>query len=343
VNWISFRFWDISDSFTADDITYNGFLNEPEFHDKNGKRNIYEPILYFLNCILSLKYYIKTDIWIIGQWPLLHIIPLILLGKCLGKQIYIEWWETLQDQWLKRGIVGHIGAVIERVIISFSSFVTFIVECEAEEDLIRDLNGNAKIKIMRNGVDLEYYSDKSSTCSYDFISLGRLVPQKNFELIIRATKIVSADHDVSLCIVGDGPKRESLEKLIDKLGLNSVVRVTGFVETEKEKICLLQSAKVGIVTQSGVGRGNVVINEMLAAGLPVIAAGTGTGVDRSYLREGINGFFTDSLDENELAGIMTKLLGDKETVEKMSKNLLARQMEYAWSTALKGYLDEDYA
>ena len=52
---------------------------------------------------------------------------------------------------------------------------------------------------------------------------------------------------------------------------------------------------------------------------------------------------TDSLDENELAGIMTKLLGDKETVEKMSKNLLARQMEYAWSTALKGYLDEDYA
>jgi len=344
VNWISFRFWGGSNSFTADNITYNGFLNEPEFYDKNVKRNIYEPILYLLNCVFSLKHYIKTDTWIIGQWPLLHIVPLILLGKCLGKQVYVEWWETLQDQWSKRGIAGYIGAVIERMIISFASFVTFVVECESEEDLIRNSNGNAKVKIVRNGVDLEHYSTEPCICSYDFISLGRLVPQKNFELIIRATKIVSVDHDVSLCIVGDGPEKESLGKLTDELGLRSSITITGLIEAEKEKVYLLQSAKVGIVTHSGAGRGNVVVNEMLAAGLPVIAVGSADiGIDRSYLREGATGFFLDSLDENALAGIMTKLLRDRESVEKMRQNLLANQMEYSWSTVLKGYLDGDCA
>jgi glycosyltransferase involved in cell wall biosynthesis len=88
----------------------------------------------------------------------------------------------------------------------------------------------------------------------------------------------------------------------------------------------------------------VVVNEMLAAGLPVIAVGSADiGIDRSYLREGATGFFLDSLDENALAGIMTKLLRDRESVEKMRQNLLANQMEYSWSTVLKGYLDGDCA
>ena len=58
---------------------------------------------------------------------------------CL-KNIYIEWWETLQSQWLKRGFLGKIGAFIERLIIRTSTYVTFIVECNSEKELILKIN-----------------------------------------------------------------------------------------------------------------------------------------------------------------------------------------------------------
>ena len=44
--------------------------------------------------------------------------------------------ETLENQWLKGGLAGKIGKMIEHMTLKMSSFVTFVVECESEKELM---------------------------------------------------------------------------------------------------------------------------------------------------------------------------------------------------------------
>lgn len=60
------------------------------------------------------------------------------------------------------------------------------------------------------------------------LAIGRLVPSKNIEVIIRA---MSGTHKaVELTIVGDGPERDGLERLTSQLGLSDRI---GFVGSRK--------------------------------------------------------------------------------------------------------------
>lgn len=60
-------------------------------------------------------------------------------------------------------------------------------------------------------------------------AVGRLSPEKNFEMLIRAhAKIISKGIKHNLWIIGDGPSRASLEKLIVELGVEDTVTLWGY-------------------------------------------------------------------------------------------------------------------
>lgn len=61
------------------------------------------------------------------------------------------------------------------------------------------------------------------------IAVGRCVPQKNFDLLIRAAAILrDSGQSVSLVLVGEGPERPRLESLLSELKLSGQVVLTGF-------------------------------------------------------------------------------------------------------------------
>lgn len=339
INWISFKFWETGPSFEKGGIKYEGVISKPNFYKKNGQRNSYEPILYFFNCLLSIPKFIRSDTYIIGQWPLLHILPIVLIGLIFKKNIYVEWWETLQNQWIKKGFLGRIGALIERLIIYSSSYVVFVVECESEKKLITEINRNAKVEIIENGVDINKYHKLPIEKKYDFICVGRLVSQKNVDIIVKSIYQIKLkyDQDISICIVGDGPEKSKIEKLIKDLNLDANVKMFGFVEKEEDKNKLIQESRIGVIAQDGVGKGNLVVYELMAGGIPVIAVGTDNGLDRSYILEGITGYFAQSLDYNQLADDMYKMLVNKDKIKEMSNYLESNIKSFSWQEKLKSY------
>lgn len=69
--------------------------------------------------------------------------------------------------------------------------------------------------------------------SFVFVTTCRLVPIKNLEKLIRifdSLQRSSADRQLELWIVGEGPEREKLEKVIGELGLEKNVCLLGFQE-----------------------------------------------------------------------------------------------------------------
>jgi glycosyltransferase involved in cell wall biosynthesis len=60
-----------------------------------------------------------------------------------------------------------------------------------------------------------------------FISVGRLAPAKNFELLIRAFDLLNKNMDSRLIIIGEGVEKDMLKSLITNLKLDDKVSLTG--------------------------------------------------------------------------------------------------------------------
>lgn len=100
---------------------------------------------------------------------------------------------------------------------------------------------------------------------YRFAAIGRLAPQKNFALMIRAFAAGAGAKD-RLVIFGEGPERAALQSLIEERGLHDGVLLAGHVPDPASRlpefdIFLLSSDYEGVPA---------VLLEALAAGLPII-------------------------------------------------------------------------
>lgn len=98
-----------------------------------------------------------------------------------------------------------------------------------------------------------------------FLSVGRLVPQKNQALLIRAFARAAGPED-RLVLLGEGRLRRPLEALVARLGLKDKVSMPGHVDAPWPHF---READVFVLSSDYEGLGVVVV-EALAAGLPLV-------------------------------------------------------------------------
>jgi glycosyltransferase involved in cell wall biosynthesis len=109
------------------------------------------------------------------------------------------------------------------------------------------------------------------------VVIARLVPQKRVALAIETVAfLASCGHEMPLTVVGDGPERGALERLVEKLGIRPFVRFTGAVASV-EIPSYLSQADLMIFPAQGEGFG-LVAAEALMAGVPVVACWDGGGL-----------------------------------------------------------------
>lgn len=140
----------------------------------------------------------------------------------------------------------------------------------------------AQTVALRSGDDAEQFKGEGMS----FLFVGQLIPRKGLDVALRALGRVAADgHDVSLTVVGNGPDRAALEALAAEQH-ELRVEFVGFVEPPSLPQYYAR-ADVSLVPSRYDGWG-LVVNEALAAGLPVI---TTTSVGAADLLDaGRNGF-----------------------------------------------------
>jgi glycosyltransferase involved in cell wall biosynthesis len=138
--------------------------------------------------------------------------------------------------------------------------------------------------------------DPTITKEFDIVTGGRLVPNKNIHQVIQA---IARFPDLRILIIGDGPERPSLERLVRKLQLQRRVTFTGWLQTSRDVARALQSARLCVMHSSSEGGPRMAL-EAMALGLPVIA--TRVGVMPAVIQDGVNGLLTsghiDDLEHN---------------------------------------------
>jgi glycosyltransferase involved in cell wall biosynthesis len=132
-------------------------------------------------------------------------------------------------------------------------------------------------------------------------AVGRLHPQKGFDVLVRA---VGQLPDVRLVLVGDGPERGALERLADMLGMRSRLTVTGWTD---EPRAYLPSFDAVAVPSRFEGLPLALLEAMLA-GRAVVATGVGSMPDA--VLDGTTGLVVPVNDAPALAAALRRLLAD---------------------------------
>ncbi|MBI5866894.1 MAG: glycosyltransferase family 4 protein [candidate division Zixibacteria bacterium] len=170
-----------------------------------------------------------------------------------------------------------------------------------------------RIRVLHNGVDLDFFSPGESTSpsGNSILGVGRLVPKKGFEYLLRACSILR-NRGVGLrCqIVGQGPGEPALRELSKELGLEADVEFLG-ARNQEEVRALMRSATVTCLPCLRDGDGNqdalpTVLLEALGCGLPVVSTRL-SGIPEIIDSEE-NGLLVEPGEPDELALALGRVL-----------------------------------
>jgi glycosyltransferase involved in cell wall biosynthesis len=138
------------------------------------------------------------------------------------------------------------------------------------------------------------------------VAVGRLEPQKRFDLLLRTIAPLVARHsDLKLFVAGDGSARPGLEAERDRLGLGRSSRLLGHVADPSD---VYQAADVFVQSADYEGTPNAVL-EAMAFEVPVVA--TDAGGTRELVRDGEDGIVVARGDEQALTAAIESVITDR--------------------------------
>jgi 1,2-diacylglycerol 3-alpha-glucosyltransferase len=172
------------------------------------------------------------------------------------------------------------------------------------------------------------------------LTVGRLVREKNIDVLIEAAPAVLREEQVVFIVVGEGPARVDLERKARDAGLAGVFVFTGFV-SDRELMDHYAAADVFAFPSTYETQGIVAL-EAMAAGLPVVAARAKALPE--FIVDGENGFLIDPANPKDVAAkIMAALrmnrdcarivtFAERYDIEKMAERLLEVYRTHASTT-----------
>ncbi|RJQ49312.1 MAG: glycosyltransferase family 1 protein [Nitrospiraceae bacterium] len=146
-------------------------------------------------------------------------------------------------------------------------------------------------------------------------NVGILRSVKGHEVTLRSVKAVAeACPDARFLIVGDGPRKEALEALVDELGIKRHVIFTGFVSNIPE---VYSFSDVAVLSSWNEGLPQGMLQAM-ASGVPFVATSVG-GVPEVVINEK-TGILVGPGDYGGLADGIIRLLHDPDLAAKVAGN-----------------------
>ncbi|PZO54460.1 MAG: glycosyltransferase [Alphaproteobacteria bacterium] len=146
------------------------------------------------------------------------------------------------------------------------------------DDLVQNFGlAPGKLETIANPVDAAAIAQRAAeaptidTENEYLLAVGRLVRSKNFELLIRA--YAASGLAQRLVILGEGPERDNLERLIAELSLSDRVSMPGFAANPYP---IMARAALFVLSSNDEGFPNALV-EAMTLGVPVVATNCASG------------------------------------------------------------------
>lgn len=224
------------------------------------------------------------------------------------------WWAKL---WPFNWAIRYIGARVDHL--------TYLGEFTRQE-ISRALSSGARDAMVKiaPGIDTEHFAPQASAEDLRaslglrdkkvIVSVGRLVHRKGQDSLIAALPEILRRHPLAhILMVGEGPYRDHLEKLVKDLKLEGAISFIGRIQhadlpryiSVGDIFAMPSRSRLAGLEVEGLG---IVYLEASACELPVIAGISGGAPDA--VLEGETGITVDGTNPAEIASAVISLLDD---------------------------------
>ena len=239
--------------------------------------------------------------------------------------VHAEMWGMVLPSALAR-----LGDTVERrlapPVYRRSRVVTLSESSRREIEEMLGLRAD-RISVAPPGVDARFTPGTAALRSPVplVVAVGRLVPVKRFDLLLRALARVKREQPaLEAVIVGEGYERPALESLRAELGATDWVQLPGRVG---EDALLSWYRRAWVVASSSQREGwGMTLTEAAACGTPSVATNIAGHADA--VLDGESGLLVD--DGDELAPALARVLGDEVLRSRLAKGALARARWFTW-------------
>jgi glycosyltransferase involved in cell wall biosynthesis len=209
---------------------------------------------------------------------------------------------------------------------SLASFDRVIIFSEQQKTLLENYGvPPINVTVIPNGVDLDKYSPAPSVYKDTLEAsalvgyLGRVDPEKNVDILIRAFQEIDAADEVKLVVIGGGSERRRLERRYR----SARVIFTGQVMDEADRISMLRAMDIFVLPSLVEGL-SLSLLEAMACGVATVA--TDVGSDGEALRGA--GLLVDPKDlDGQLRLALRTLLDFSEFRAELGRRARARAVE----------------
>ena len=242
--------------------------------------------------------------------------------------VHTEMWGMVLPPTLAK-----LGDTIERRVappLYRRSQVVTLSESSRRE--IIDMLGlrREQISVAPPGVDPRFSPGGRRSRTPLVVAVGRLVPVKRFDVLLRTLAKVKVDHpDLEAVIIGEGYERPQLESLREELGAADWVRMPGRV-SDDDLVSWYRRAWVVASSSQREGWG-MTLTEAAACGTPSVATAIAGHADA--IVDGESGILVDDADDLPLA--LSRVLGDDVLRGRLSKGALARSRWFTWEATAR--------
>ncbi|ODS42993.1 MAG: hypothetical protein MSIBF_07020 [Candidatus Altiarchaeales archaeon IMC4] len=325
--------WWVGESVIENEgIHLHGVCMAMPLYTQNGKRSIKQALWFSAALFPSL---LKKDFDVIdcSAFPYFQCFTSKACAMVKRKPLIITWLEVWGEYWyeyLGRS-KGFVGRGIEKFASKLPDQIISISE-KTRGRLTEELqvNNSKIVTIPPTGIDLdEIRKIPKSKESFDIIFAGRLIKDKNADVLIKAISIVKEKiPNVKCVIIGEGPERKKIENLAEKLNIGNNIKFLEFMKDHRDVISYMKSSKIFVLPSTREGFGIVVL-EANACGLPVIAIKHPMNAAEDLIIDGETGFKVE-LSEEVISEKIIQLLEKEELRREMSEYSKNYVKVYDW-------------
>jgi glycosyltransferase involved in cell wall biosynthesis len=247
--------------------------------------------------------------------------------------VHAEMWRMVLPAWL-----AALGETAERrmapPVYRSTRIVTLSASSKAE---IVDLLGfdPERVSVAPPGVDPRFTPGPDSCRSPTplVVAVGRLVPVKRFDLLLRALVEAKAAHPaLGAVVVGEGYERPRLEALRRSLGATGWISLPGRVADEQ---LLGWYRRAWVVASASLREGwGMTITEAGACGTPAVA--TDIAGHRDAVRHGTTGLLAG---DDALGAAIGAVLSDATMRRRLGAAARAHAVTHTWEAAARAALE----
>lgn len=296
------------------------------------------PFLILAEFLVSLSLARKENVSLIhAHW----LLPQGIVGSWLKRLLGVPLLVTIHGSDLFP-LNNMLYRTAQSTVVKTADHITVNSEATKKELLSRFPWAAGKVSVVPMGIDTDLFRPSRERRNPNtLLFVGRLSEQKGLQYLLQAMpSIISAFPRARLEIVGEGPYREALVRLVESLELSGHVEFLGSLphaalpSKYRKAAVVVQPSLSG---KSGTEAFGLTIVESMACGCPVIS--TRVGGIPSLISHGKTGILVNEKNPRALGRAVNDLLGHGRKAQKLGKSAASSvKRRYDWRVIHQEFL-----